>query len=125
VHVFHHCEHLFHGVYSHSINVFIVVIAASKEPPSVARQLLVARLGGITSLNNSEVSFAIISYYKILNHIVCGRLVQMKERLQSDITSNDMLRSGWIVKKLKMTKDHLVQNIQDMPSWLKVIVYTK
>ena len=62
MHMFHYFEYLFHGIYPHSVNVFIVVIAASKEPPSVARQLLVARLGGITSLNNSEVSLYMISY---------------------------------------------------------------
>ena len=71
MHVFHRSEHFSHSVYPHSINVCIVVIAASKEPPSVARQLLVARLGGITSLNNSEVSFDIISYYVVVSHIMC------------------------------------------------------
>ena len=69
VHVFYCFEHLSHGVYPHSINVGIIITAASKKPPSVARKLLVARLGGITSLNNSELSFAIFNY-KILNHIV-------------------------------------------------------
>ena len=48
-----------------TLNIFLIVdfhtsciicIMAFKEPPSVTRQLLVARLGGMTSLNNSEVS---------------------------------------------------------------------
>ena len=43
VHVFYHFEHLSHSVYPHSINVCIIITAASKEPPSVARKLLVTR----------------------------------------------------------------------------------
>jgi len=69
VHVLHHFGHLSNGVYPLH-NVCIVVIAASKEPLSVARQLLVARLNGITSYNNSEVSF-VTFYCTILNHMVC------------------------------------------------------
>ena len=36
-----------------------IIIVASKKQPSIARQLIIATLGGITSLNNNEVSFVI------------------------------------------------------------------
>ena len=50
----HHFE--YHSYRGPSHQLYFICIMASKEPLSVARQLLVARLGGITSLNNSEVT---------------------------------------------------------------------
>ena len=38
------------------------VAVASREPPFTARQLIIARLGNLTSLNNSEVHNVLIVY---------------------------------------------------------------
>ena len=48
-------------MYASHVNDFCFIVAvASREPPFTARQLIIARLGNLTSLNNSEVCMYIM-----------------------------------------------------------------